>query len=286
VIVSESYDRSWTLPGEQEVLLQNVAGINPRTIVIVNSGGDYDTAHWIHKVPALIQAFYLGVEGGAAIAGIISGRINPSGKLPFTFARRWSDHPATENYPRNSEVTTQALIDGPAVRVHGNEWPLQERIAYSEEKWDIEYREGLFIGYRFFNMNGVEPLFPFGHGLSYTRFHLSEPSLGSNTIQKGQALTVQARLKNTGGRRGAEIEQVYVKDLAAWLPRPEKELKGFEKIALDAGGETRVEIVLRPEAFQYYSNVDHDWVSESGEFEIFIGTCSNCVISAGVVELR
>jgi beta-glucosidase len=286
VIESESFDRSWVLPDFQERLLLNVTRINPRTIVVVNSGGDYDTSHWIRFVPALIQAFYLGVEGGTAVAGIVSGRINPSGKLPFTFARRFSDHPATANYPRNSEETNQTLVDGPEVRVHGNEWPIERRLSSPEEKWDISYDEGIFVGYRHFDAKGVEPLFPFGFGLSYTSFALSDASLGASAIGKGQALTVRARLRNTGERRGAETVQVYVKDTASRLPRPDKELKGFEKVVLEAGAESEVAIVLPPEAFRYYDDREHDWISEPGEFEILIGTSSREVISAGSVELR
>ncbi len=285
VIESECYDRSWRLPDAQEELIRSACRLNPRTVVVVNAGGDYETESWLKRVPVLLQIFYLGVEGGSAVARIVSGRVNPSGKLPFTFARQWRDHPATGNYPKAPENTTQVLFSGPDVRVNGDSYSIKKRMSLRQEKWDIRYAEGIFHGYRFFDAYGVQPLFPFGFGLSYTRFELSHPEIKEKRVNAGEPVTLSISMRNTGSRVGLEVVQVYVRDVQSRLPRPRHELKQFAKVALDPVEEKRIELTIEPDAFRFYDADEHRWVMEPGEFEILVGTSSRALQSAGTVEL-
>ena len=249
---AESRDRkSLDLPKEQIDLINAVAKANSKTIVVNTSGAPVLMNGWIDKIPSLVQAFYYGQEGGNAIADILLGNVLPSGKLPATFLKKWEDSPAFGNYPGDGEK--------------------------------VEYKEGIFVGYRWFDTKKIEPLFPFGHGLSYTTFAYSNLKLIKGNVGE---LTVQFDIKNTGKRDGAEIAQIYVKDLESSLPRPEKELKGFEKVFLKAGEKKTISIKLNKDTFAFYDPQKSMWTVEKGDFKILVGSSSRLIRFSGDYKLN
>ncbi len=229
--------RSPSLPGEQDDLIRRVAAVNPRTIVAINAGSPV-AMPWLGEVPAVLQCWYPGQEGGDALADILTGAAEPGGRLPTTFARRVEDHPSNLTYPGEAGA--------------------------------VSYGEGVFVGYRAFDRTGIEPLFPFGHGLGYTTFTWSNASVDRTELQRGEGLNVSVDLANTGARAGSEVVQVYVRDVKSSLLRPDKELKGFAKVRLAPGESQRVTIGLEPRAFEAWDPGRHDWVAEAGDFEIIV----------------
>jgi beta-glucosidase len=239
---SEGFDRvDMDLPGPQNELIERVAAANPNTIVVLNAGSPV-RMDWLDEAAAVVQAWYLGQETGNAIADVLFGDVNPSGKLPTGFPRRLQDNPAYANYP------------GENGRVH--------------------YREGIFVGYRHYDRKGIEPLFPFGYGLSYTTFAYSEIELSGEEIEPGQELQVQVAVQNTGTRTGKEIVQLYVRDVSSSLVRPEKELKAFAKVALEPGETKTVTLALDQQALSFYDPGRAQWIAEPGEFEVLVGSSS------------
>ncbi|CAI7596254.1 unnamed protein product [Penicillium pancosmium] len=237
-IESEGYDRtSMDLPGHTNVLIDAVLDANPNAIVVVQSGTPV-AMPWASKAKAVIQAWYGGNELGNAIADVIFGKVNPSGKLPMTFPKAMQDNPAFLNFNAN---------DG--------------RVLYGED---------IFVGYRFYEKMEKEPQFAFGHGLSYTTFELSDLEVSSSDVQ----LIVQ----NTGTRQGAEVVQVYVAPVQSYTCRPVKELKAFSKVALEPGEAKQVNIRLDRNATSYWSETQDAWVSQKGEYEIFVGTSSDRIM--------
>jgi beta-glucosidase len=248
---SESVDKpSMNLPFGQDQLIQAIQKANSNTIVVLYGGAATDMSAWNRQSKGIIQAWYPGMEGGNALAGIIFGSVNPSGKLPMTFPVKLKDSPAHAmgEYPGSNGV--------------------------------VHYNEGLLVGYRYYDTKGVQPLFPFGHGLSYTSF-----SLENLKVEKaGSSALVKVTVKNTGKMPGAEVIQVYVKDDASSLPRPEKELKAFAKIFLQPGESKEVELGLKPEAFQYYDDRKKQWVLEPGKFTLLVGNSSANTPLKGEIE--
>jgi beta-glucosidase len=239
---SEGTDRKdMKLPYGQDELLQRVVEANPRTIVVLLGGGPVEMGSWLAKVPALVQAWYPGMESGNALAAMLFGDVNPSGKLSCTFPKRLEDSPAHAlgNYPGK---------DG-----------------------TVRYEEGLLVGYRWFDAKKIEPLFPFGFGLSYTRFEYSDLHLkpsGDGTV------TAEFSVSNVGSRDGAEVAQLYVQEVKPRLQRPLKELKGFSKVFLKAGEKKTVAIPLDERSFAFYDPDKKSWIAEAGDFKIFIGGSS------------
>ena len=243
---SEGADRTFRLPPGQDELIREMAAVNARTIVVMTSGGAVDTTGWLDRVPALLQAWFPGQEGGTAVAEILLGDVNPSGRLPATFERRWEDNPVYDYYyPEPGTLKTV-------------------------------YTEGVFFGYRGFEREGVAPLFPFGHGLSYTTFEYGELSVSPETTGDGN-VEVSFDLTNTGDRAGAEVAQVYVADSHSQVPRPPKELKGFTKVFLEPGEKQRVTISLDRRSFAYYDVESGDWAVTPGDFEILVGRSSEAI---------
>jgi beta-glucosidase len=237
---SEGDDRAhMDLPGPQSELIRAVAAVNPNTIVVINAGAPV-AMPWLETVPAVLEAFYPGQEGGNAIANILFGDVNPSGRLPMSFPHRISDNPAFLHYPGEREV---------------------------------HYGEGLFVGYRYYDTKGVEPLFPFGYGLSYTTFEYSDLQIPA-AVNAGEDVTVAVTVKNTGPTAGKETVQVYVSDKKSSLIRPEKELKAFQKIALEPGESQTVTLQLKPRALSFYKPAMKAWVAEPGTFEVMVGSSS------------
>ncbi len=239
---SEGFDRkSLALPGKQDTLIEQVAAANPRTIVVLNTGSPI-TMPWLAQVAAVVQAWYPGQECGNAIADVLFGDTNPSGKLPQTFPQRLEDTPTYLDFPG--------------------------------ENGKVYYGEGLFAGHRYYEKKNVAPLFPFGFGLSYTTFSYSSLRLGAQEISPDETVQVAIDITNTGQRTGKEIVQVYVRDEQTSLGRPEKELKAFSKVRLEPGERKTVTLSLGRDALAYYDDLAHEWVAEAGEFEVLVGASS------------
>ena len=239
---SEGFDRvDMRLPGLQDELIKRVVKSNKNTIVVVNAGSAVEMP-WIEKVPAALQLWYDGQEQGNALADVLFGDVNPSGKLPTTFPVRLEDNPAYINYPG--------------------------------ENGKVRYGEGIFVGYRYYDKKKLAPLFPFGHGLSYTDFRYSNLRLSDNQTAPEDGMDVRLEVTNKGKRAGKEIIQLYVRDVKSSLARPEKELKAFAKIELAPRETKTVHFHLDREAFWFFDPAENGWVVEPGEMELLIGASS------------
>jgi len=237
----EASDRTFRLPSGQDGFIEQLAAVNKNTIVVLTGGGNVDMTRWIDKVAGLLHAWYPGQEGGTALAQILFGEYNPSGKLPASFERRWEDNATFKSYyPQKGDK-------------------------------HIEYSEGVFVGYRHFDRSNVKPLFPFGYGLSYTRFEY-------NNLKVEPGLEARARVsftvKNIGTREGAEVAQVYVGEAHPSVLRPVKELKGFARVDLRPGETKEVSLTLDRRAFAYFDVQRHDWVANPGDFSVSVGSSS------------
>ncbi|MFT3892812.1 MAG: glycoside hydrolase family 3 C-terminal domain-containing protein [Anaerolineales bacterium] len=251
---SEGFDRvDMKLPGEQDELIRRVAKVNKNTIVIVNVGSAVEMP-WLDKVPAVLQLWYDGQEQGNALADILFGDENPSGKLPTTFPVQLEDNPAYINYPG--------------------------------ENGKVRYGEGIFVGYRYYDKKRVDPLFPFGHGLSYTNFKYGNLKLSAKSITPKDTLKVKVDVTNTGKVAGKEVVQLYVRDVKSTFARPEKELKAFAKVELKPKQTKTVTFTLDREAFWYFDAARNAWSTEAGEFEIFAGSSSRDIRVGGLVMLE
>lgn len=241
---SEGYDRkNMDLPkdGSQDRLVKAVFKANTNTIVVVQSGSPV-TMPWADNVPTIVQAWYQGQEAGNSLADVIFGRVNPSGKLPTTFPVRLEDNPTY------------------------NCWPGEDQ--------QVTYGEGIYIGYRHYDHTGMKPLFPFGHGLSYTTYTYGDVALSASTLAADETITVSVPVTNSGSIDGAEIVQVYIKDIKSRLARPEKELKAFTKVFLAVGETKTVTLSLDKHSVGYYDTKLNAWVAEEGEFELLVGASS------------
>jgi len=266
---SETWDREWKMPYKQNQLIQNVANLNPSTIVVFNAGGGIDTESWIHNVPSVLHSFYLGQNAGDVIAEILFGKINPSGKLPFTMAKKWDDFSSVKNYVKHhSRLSLKFIYPGTRPRHRWKSFP-------------IKYEEGIMVGYRHFDTRKIEPQFPFGFGLSYTSFKYSNLRISSTELSKDESLDVLVDITNSGKREGKEVVQLYIKDLECSLIRPEKELKGFEKISLNPGETKTVKFTIDSSQLAFYDDEIHDWRIESGIFEVLIGKSSRDIELTG-----
>lgn len=223
----------------QDKVISELAKVN-KNLVVVNISGNAIAMPWVNEVPAIVQSWYNGSESGTALAAILTGDINPSGKLPFTFPVKLEDigaHKVSEYPGENKEVT---------------------------------YRESIYVGYRWIDKEKIKPLFPFGHGLSYTTFEYGKLTADKKEMNQDDKITFSVNVKNTGTRDGQEIVQLYICDLKSSLPRPVKELKGFEKVALKAGEEKTVTFTIDKSALSFFDDKKHGWVAEPGDFEAAI----------------
>jgi beta-glucosidase len=244
--------KSLELPAGQDKLLKKIVRANPRTVVVLIGGGAVEMDHgWLARVPALLYAWYPGMEGGNAIANVLFGDVNPSGKLPCTFPKR--------------------LADSPAHRLD----------AYPGKKGTVVYKEGLLVGYRWYDKKNIEPLFPFGYGLSYTHFAYSNLKLVPHRSPLGLPLAIQFDIANTGDRAGAEVAEVYVQPVNPAVPRPVKELKSFAKVFLKPGATQTVSVTLDESAFAYYDVGTRSWVAAKGEYKILVGRSSRDIPLSG-----
>ena len=235
---TEGNDReALALPGEQNALIEAVVATNPNTVVVNNSGSPV-AMPWLKHVPAMIQTWFAGQEFGNALMDLITGKANPSGKLPLTFPHRLEDTPAYTSYPG--------------------------------EFGKVYYGEGVFVGYRWYDTRDIEPLLPFGFGLSYTTFDISDLA----TDDAEEIFTVRCTVTNTGDKAGQETVQVYVRPIDKTVARPEKELKGFAKVNLKPGASKTLSIDLDSEAFSHWDIDAAAWQSAKGKYEIIVGNSS------------
>jgi beta-glucosidase len=254
-IESEGYDRvDLGLTPQQVALIQAVCAAQPDTVVILNNGSALTMGEWLAGPAAVLEAWMMGQAGGGAIADVLFGKVNPSGKLAETFPLKLADVPAAINFPGGAG--------------------------------EVRYGEGIFIGYRYYDATARPVAFPFGYGLSYTSFAYSNPRLSAAAFDDVDGLTVSVDVTNTGAVAGKEIVQVYVHDRKSGLARPPKELKGFAKVTLQPGETTTVTIALNFRAFAYYHPGYRQWITEDGEFDILIGASAADIRGALTATLR
>ncbi|KAA8746128.1 beta-glucosidase family protein [Paenibacillus sp. UASWS1643] len=239
---SEGYDRTHlNLPANQLALIDQLASIQPNLVVVLSNGAPV-VMPWLNKVKAVLEAYLGGQAVGGAIADILYGDANPSGKLAETFPQSMKQNPSHPYFPGEGDT--------------------------------VDYREGIFVGYRYYDAKEIEPLFPFGYGLSYTKFAYSDLMVDKAEITDQECVHVHVTVQNTGSRPGKEIVQLYVRSAVSSVIRPEKELKGFVKIALEPGEQKTVTFKLNKRSFAYYNTELNDWHVEAGEYELLIGSSS------------
>lgn len=244
----------------QDAVISALAEAN-KNLIVVNISGNAIAMPWVNEVPAIVQDWYLGSEAGSSLAAILMGDVNPSGKLPFTFPVKLEDCPA-HNLGEYTGKRSKDIID-------------------------IKYNESIFVGYRWADkQKKVKPLFPFGHGLSYTTFEYGKPTADSKTMQADGTLTVKVSVKNTGAREGQEVVQLYISDKKSSLPRPVKELKGFQKVKLAPGETKEVTFTIDKEALSFFDDTQHAWVAEPGKFEAVIAASAADVKGTVPFELK
>lgn len=251
----ESNDRTFALPEYQDSLVRCIAAANPNTVVLLNAGGNADMSGWIDEVPSLLHIWFAGQEGGTAVADILFGKVNPSGKLPVSFEEKWEDNPAAPYYyDTDGDKRT-------------------------------EYGEGLFMGYRYYDTADTKPRFAFGYGLSYTKFAYSGLKVTEDR-DKECNWKVSFTVRNTGEMDGAETAQVYVRPIDPKVERPYKELKGFDKKMIEKGGSCRMEITLDKDAFSYYRPESDKFGYDPGKYEILIGSSSDDIRLRKTIEIK
>jgi beta-glucosidase len=254
-IETEGHDLpSMDLPAGQDDLIAAVEAANPRTVVVLNTGDPVTMTKWIAKTPALVDVWFGGQEGGKALAAVLFGDANPSGKLPATFPKRWEDSPAYGHYPG--------------------------------ENLKVDYAEGIYVGYRYFDTKNVEPQFPFGYGLSYTTFDYSNLKVANQLASAAKDATVTVNVRNGGKRAGAEVVQLYVHDGHSRIDRPMRELKGFQRVELKPGESKTVKFKLDRAALSYWDPVTKAWQADPGTFEVQVGSSSRDIRLRAPLELQ
>ena len=259
---AESADRlDYSLPYGQDALVEALAEVNAN-LVFVNISGNAVAMPWLPKVKAVLQGWFLGSEAGNSIADVLTGRVNPSGKLPFTFP--------------------VALADGPISSER--QYPGIKR--EGEKVYDEYYTEGIYVGYRWYESRNVPVLFPFGHGLSYTEFEYGEAKLSASALAEGRTLEVSVPVKNVGKMAGAEVVQLYVSDPECSVDRPVKELKGFGKLYLEPGETGVLKFTLGTDDLAFFDPGKHEWVAEPGVYRVLVGASSADIRAEAEFELR
>ena len=252
----EGTDRlAMDLPYGQDAVISALAAATPNLVVSLISGNAV-AMPWVDQVPAILQAWYLGSEAGNAFADVLFGDVNPSGKLPFTFPKKLSDSPAHQE---------------------GMTFPTRDKNFY---------QEGIYVGYRWFDEKEIEPLFAFGHGLSYTQFEYGEAKLDKTSMNENGTVTLRVTVRNAGDRAGAEVVQLYIADAESSLPRPKKELKGFQKVYLAPGESAEVAFTIGADALSFYDPALPGWKAESGRFEALVGAASDDIRTQVAFELK
>jgi len=255
---TEGSDRThYGLAKKQIKLIDETVAKNPNTVIILIAGSPIDCSEWYDKVPAILNAWYPGMMGGNALARVLFGEVNPSGKLPVTYPKKLQDHPAHKS---------------------------KKRFPGDLKEMKIYFDEGIFVGYRYFDQHHIEPFFSFGFGLSYTEFELSNIQVDNSSIQEKGSFTITVDIKNKGDIAGAEVVQIYIGDDECLVERPPKELQAFEKVYLNSGEQKTVSITLDESAFEFYSVKEKKFIIESGSFTIWAGTSSrNLLLSTKII---
>lgn len=238
----EAGDRiTYALPFGQNELIEALLEVNKKLVMVLTSGNAVEMP-WIKQVPAIVQSWYLGTMNGPALVDVLSGKVSPSGKLPFSYPVKLSDCPAIA----------------------------MGEISYPGDSVRQEYREDILVGYRWYDTRKVKTLFPFGYGMSYTTFEYDKPSVSSKTMSVNDSIEITLKVRNTGSMPGKEVVQLYIGDERCSLPRPLKELKGFRKVSLNPGEEEEVKFIVTSEALRFFDDKQHAWVAEPGEFKAYI----------------
>ena len=243
------------LPYEQDALITALVKANPNVVVVIISGNAV-AMPWVKEVPSIVESWYSGSETGHALAAVLFGDVNPSGKLPFTF---------------------YASLEQCHAHVTGG---------YPGNETDVTYHDGIFVGYRYVDKEKIKPLFAFGHGLSYTQFKYGKAQSNRKEMTADDKLMITVPVTNTGTRKGAEVVQLYVHDIKSSVIRPLKELKGFEKIQLEAGETKEVTFAIDRQALSYFDADQHKWIAEPGKFEALIGAASDDIRTKLTFELK
>lgn len=239
----EGGDRpSMDLPAHQAALIRAIAAVNKNTIVVLNNGTPVTMKDWLDQVPAVVEGWFPGQEGGTALAAILFGDVNPSGKLPDTLAANRADYPDVDNFPGTNHA--------------------------------VNYAEGIYVGYRHFDKDNIQPLFPFGYGLSYTTFGYKNLHLAQAQLAPDGSVTASVDITNTGKRAGEEVAELYIHDLHPQIDKPVRELKGFSKVALQPGETKTVQFAIKPRDLAYFDVPGHQWKADAGGYEIEIGASS------------
>lgn len=259
---SEGYDSPFELDDQTRDLVLKASELNEKVIVIVNSGRGVKMSDWNEKVQGIIYSWYPGQIGFVALAEILSGRTNPSGKLPITIEKNFEDSPGYPYIPEGETFYTDWKTD----------------INMKLPVYTIEYDEGILVGYRWYEKKNVKPLYPFGFGLSYTTFEYSNLIVSQSEINIEDNLRVQFTIKNTGNLEGAEIAQLYIQDVESSVIRPVKELKGFKKVVIGPGESEILSIVLKYSDLSFWDEQSNNWKTEPGEFNILIGSSSEEIL--------
>jgi beta-glucosidase len=253
---SETKDRkTLTLPFGQDELIKAVAAVNPNTIVVIAAGAPNDLTVTSQNAQAVLYSWFNGSEGGNALADVLFGDVNPSGKLPFTIAHKLED-----------------------IGVHSLN-------AYPGENLKVEYTEGILVGYRWFDTKNIEPAYPFGFGLSYTNFELSKSKTDKNSYTATDKIQLTVSVENKGETKGKEVVQCYVHDLECSVMRPTKELKAFQKIEIEAGKTKNVSLTIDVEDLAFFDESSNSWLVEPGEFKLLIGTSSRNIAQEIIISV-
>ncbi len=267
---SEGWDKPFALPEAEEKRVTRTVSLNPRTVVIVNTGGGIKMSGWNDQAAAILYAWYPGQAGNRALAEILSGETNPSGKLPISIEKRFEDSPGCGYIPEGEKLYTG--------------WDEDNNMGHRINP--IEYKEGVFVGYRWYEAKKIEPLYHFGHGLSYTTFEYKDIRVTPAVLSMDGRVSVEFTVTNTGKVAGAETAQLYVRDTHSAVARPEKELKGFSKIMLAPGQHQVVRIRLTAKEFAYWDVATHGWKTEPHEYAILVGGASDAIKLEGKVTLQ
>jgi len=254
---SEAHDRkNLELPFGEQALVNAVSAVNPNTVIVVMAGAPFDLNEIKKSNHTIVWSWFNGSEGGNALADVLKGTINPSGKLPFTFPASLNDSPAfnLNTYPGNNLTA--------------------------------EYKEGILVGYRWYDTKNIVPLFPFGYGLSYTNFSISKFSADKSSYKKDETIHAKFTIKNTGDRNGAEVVQLYVNDPVCSVQRPEKELKAFKKIFLNAGETKTIEMQVKVADLAFYDEAKKGWNTEAGEYVLELGNSSRNIIRKAQITVK
>jgi beta-glucosidase len=253
----ESVDRSTLeLPFNEQALVNAVTAVNPNTIIVMFAAAPYDLNEIKKNNHTIVWSWFNGSEGGNALADVLTGKVNPSGKFPFTFPVKLDDSPA------------HALKTFPG------------------ENQKADYKEGILVGYRWFDTKKIDPLYCFGYGLSYTNFAYAALTTNQRVYSKGEKISVIVTVKNTGKMAGKETVQLYVSHLKSAVLQPEKELRNFQKIMVDAGKETLVKMELNVNDLAYFDETSNKWVVEPGTYKIMVGTSSKDISQTAEITIK